>query len=59
MLSYPLEQLHQEVAYIAYHFHWTRDEIFEFPHPERRRWVTEIARINEEMNQENQSWNRT
>lgn len=52
ILSYPLEQLHQEVAYIAYHFHWNHGEILEFPHPERRRWVGEIARINKSMMEE-------
>jgi hypothetical protein len=49
IVSYPLEQLHQEVAYIAYHFHWAVGDILEFPHPERRRWVGEIARINTAM----------
>ncbi|HEX7119503.1 MAG TPA: DUF6760 family protein [Longimicrobiales bacterium] len=47
-----MEQLHQEVAYIAYHFHWSRGDILELPHPERRRWVAEIARINTAMNEE-------
>jgi hypothetical protein len=54
ILSYPLEQMYQEVAYIAYYFHWTREEILEFPHPERRRWVNEIARMNNAMNEEGQ-----
>ena len=52
ILSYPLEQLYQEVAYIAYHFHWPQTEIFDFAHPERRRWVAEIARINKAMNEQ-------
>jgi hypothetical protein len=52
ILSYPLEQLHQEVAYVAYHFHWGPDQILELPHPERRRWVHEIAAINRAMNEE-------
>lgn len=53
-MSYPLEQLYQEVAYIAYHFHWSREEILQFAHPERRRWVGEIGRINKSMNEESQ-----
>jgi hypothetical protein len=40
------------VAYIAYHFHWSRDEILELPHAERRLWVSEIGKINEAMNQD-------
>ena len=41
----------QEVAYIAYHFHWSREEISEMSHLERQRWVREIARINTEINE--------
>lgn len=51
VVRYPLEQIAQEVAYIAYHFHWSRDEILEMSHLERRRWVQEIARINQEINE--------
>ena len=49
-MSYPVDQLRQEVAYIAYHFHWSPDEIQEMAHGERRRWVEEIAAINEQRN---------
>ncbi len=50
MTRYPLEWLHQEVAYIAYHFHWPYDQIMRLEHPERRRWVEEIASINRRLN---------
>jgi len=50
VIRYPLEWLHQEVAYIAYHFHWPYDQIMRLEHPERRRWVEEIATINRRMN---------
>ncbi len=50
ILSYPLEPLHREVAYIAYHFHWSYDDVMEMEHAERGRWVREIASINENMN---------
>jgi len=49
-VSYPLERLHGEVAYIAYHFHWARDAILDMTHAERRRWVEEIAAINTRIN---------
>jgi hypothetical protein len=49
---YPLESMTQEVAYIAYHFHWPREEILEMSHLERHRWVQEIARINQQINEE-------
>ena len=49
--SYPLEQLYQEVAYIAYHFHWTLDDVLNMEHAERHIWLKEIARINSEINE--------
>ncbi|MEA5420570.1 DUF6760 family protein [Spirulina sp. CCNP1310] len=38
-----MEQLYQEVAYIALHFHWSRDDILALGHQERRLWVAEIS----------------
>ena len=49
-MSYPLGRLHQEVAFIAYHFHWPLSEILDLPHPMRQRWVEEISDINERLN---------
>lgn len=49
-MSYPLEKLYQEVAYVAYHFHWPLDEILDMEHKERRVWVEEISNINREIN---------
>ena len=51
MTGYPLEQIYQEVAYIAYYFHWLPETIMDLDHRFRRRWVTEIARINRRLNQ--------
>jgi hypothetical protein len=45
-VTYAADRLYQEVAYVAYHFHWSRDEILDLEHPERQRFVAEIARIN-------------
>ncbi|HEU0082250.1 MAG TPA: DUF6760 family protein [Bradyrhizobium sp.] len=49
---YPLERLYEEVAYIAYHFHWPHEEILALEHAERQRWVAEIARINQRLNEQ-------
>jgi hypothetical protein len=46
ILGYPLEQIQEEVAFIAYHFHWSHAEIMELEHRERRHWVSEISAIN-------------
>ena len=51
IVGYPLERLHEEVAYIAYHFHWPLDEIMNLEHRDRRRWVEEIAKINTRLSE--------
>jgi hypothetical protein len=51
MIGHPSETLFEEVAYVAYHFHWPREEVLTLDHLERRRWVAEIARINERLNE--------
>jgi hypothetical protein len=49
-LGYPLDRLFEEVAYIAYHFHWPHEEIMSLEHVDRQRWVDEIAKINRRLN---------
>jgi len=46
-----LDRLFEEVAYIAYYFHWSRDQILALEHRERQRWVAEITRIHEQFNE--------
>jgi uncharacterized protein YbcC (UPF0753/DUF2309 family) len=50
MMIYPQDRLYQEMAYIAYHFHWPSEEILQMEHSERQRWVDEIASINTNLN---------
>ena len=50
MTRYPPDRLHEEVAYVAFHFHWQYGEIMRLDHHERQRWVAEIARINQRLN---------
>jgi hypothetical protein len=45
VLSYPSEQLYEEVACVAFHFHWSLEDILELEHSERQRWITEIGKI--------------
>ncbi len=45
MRGYPLGRLYEEVAYLAYHFHWPLQELLGLEHAERRRWVEQAARI--------------
>jgi hypothetical protein len=51
MTGYPSKALYEEVAYIAYHFHWGLDEILGMEHRERHRWVTEIGKINRRLSE--------
>lgn len=43
---YPLDQLRSEVAFVAYHMHWSLAEILDLPHRERVAWVGEVSKIN-------------
>ena len=52
MTGYPLDRLYEEVAFIAYHFHWSFAEIMNLEHRERRRWCEEISNINHKLSSE-------
>jgi uncharacterized protein DUF6760 len=52
MMGYPSDRLFEEVAFLAYYVHWPHDEILRLEHRERQRWVAEVARINERLNEE-------
>lgn len=45
-MTYATDRVHEEVAYIAYHFHWALDDILDLEHGQRRRYAAEIASIN-------------
>ncbi len=49
MRGYPLGQLYEEMAFIAYHFHWANAELMALEHGERRRWCGEISAINRRL----------
>ena len=46
-----LQQIYEEVAFIAYHFHWGHDEIMAMDHRERRQWCEEISKINRRLSE--------
>ncbi len=48
-VAYPVDQVRDEVAFIAYHFHWGLAEILDLPHKERVAWVGRISKINESI----------
>ena len=51
MMGYPSDTLYEEVAFLAYYLHWPYEEIMALDHLERRRWVAEVSRINQQMNE--------
>ncbi len=50
--GYPLDRLYEEVAFIAYYFHWPHEEIMQMEHSERKKWCEEISKINRRLNKE-------
>jgi hypothetical protein len=50
-VTYAADRLYEEVAYVAYHFHWSLDEILDLEHPVRQRFAGEIGRINRRLAQ--------
>ncbi len=51
VVGYPLKALYEEIAFVAYHFHWAQDAVMNLEHADRRRWVTEISAINQRVNE--------
>jgi hypothetical protein len=45
----PRAQLYEEMAFVAFHFHWSRAELMELEHAERRRWCQEVSAINKRL----------
>ncbi|MEU4219138.1 DUF6760 family protein [Actinoplanes sp. NPDC026623] len=52
IVGHSLDQLYEEMAFIAFHFHWSLDDIMALDHAERRRWLTTISQLNQRLNQE-------
>ena len=48
-MTYAPDRIHEEVAYVAFHFHWELDALLDLEHADRLRFVEEIARINSRM----------
>ncbi|WP_217242487.1 DUF6760 family protein [Streptomyces sp. AC555_RSS877] len=42
-MTYATDRLHEEIAYIAYHFHWGLDDILDLEHADRRRYTERVV----------------
>jgi hypothetical protein len=51
LTGYPSELLYEEVAFVAYYLHWPYQQIMALDHRERQRWVGEVSRINQRLNE--------
>lgn len=51
ILGYPLDRLYEEVAYVAFHLHWSFEVLMTLDHRERCRWVQEVVQINQRLNE--------
>lgn len=45
--------LYEEIAFLAYYFHWSRGELMLLPHRERIKFCQEVSKINKKMNSQN------
>ena len=50
-MTYAPDRIYQEVAYVAYHFHWPLDDILDLEHSRRLQYVREIAKINTRLSE--------
>ena len=48
-MTYAPDRIYEEVAYIAFHFHWPLDDLLDLEHAERRRFASEIGQINQRI----------
>ena len=51
-MTYATDRLFEEVSYVAYHFHWSMEEILNLEHADRQRYVGEISAINRRLSEE-------
>jgi len=49
--GYPSDLLYEEVAFVGYYLHWPYQQIMALDHRERQRWVSEVSRVNQRLNE--------
>ena len=48
-MLYPQERLYQEMTFLSYYLHWSRDEVMNLNNLERRRWCREVSAVNKKL----------
>jgi len=51
-VTYATDRLYEEIAYVAYYLHWSREDILDLEHAERQRFVGQIGAINTRLQQQ-------
>lgn len=46
-MRYPVDDLWDEVAYLAYHLHWPMDALLDLEHRDRTRLIRSVSEMNE------------
>lgn len=41
--------MYQEMTFLSYYLHWSRDEVMRLNHQERRRWCREVSAVNQKL----------
>lgn len=54
-MLYPQEQLYEEMTFLSYYLHWSRDEVMGLDHLERRRWCKEVSAVNKKLSPQEQN----
>ena len=48
-MLYPQEQLYEEMTFLSYYLHWSRNDVMSLSHLERRRWCSEVSAVNQKL----------
>jgi hypothetical protein len=40
------DRLYEEITYLAYHLHWSQQELLDLEHHVRQRYVAEVGALN-------------
>ena len=54
-MLYPQERIYQEMTFLSYYLHWSRDEVMRLNHLERRRWCREVSAVNKKLSNTEQN----
>jgi uncharacterized protein DUF6760 len=45
-VTYASDRLLEEIAYVAYHLHWSFEELLDLEHPVRRALIEQVDQLN-------------